>query len=157
MKKSASEPKKKKKILTKKISKKKKTFKDPFLRDLSAKKVKKSESPVILPINSIKEEETITSRTAANKAHIRRLLPKTRLQLPTHALRSARTFAQCPSMSVVSHEPSTTEHRQLPVVCSRGALNFHARRLGTGKRVDNEYRLGQVNKRIAGKRPIDPL
>ena len=161
MKKSAAEPMKKKKVLTKKISKKKKTFKDPFLRDLSQKKAKKSESsstPFILPpTDSIKEDDPIISRTAANKAHIRRLLPKTRLQLPTHALRSARTFAQCPSMSVVSHEPSTTQHRQLPVVCSRGALNFHARRLGTGKRVDNQYRLGQIDKRISGKRPINPL
>lgn len=160
MKKSAAEPMKKKKVLTKKISKKKKTFKDPFLRDLTEKKMKKSESssiPIILPNNSTKDDDPIISRTAANKAHIRRLLPKTRLQLPTHALRSARTFAQCPSMSVVSHEPSTTEHRQLPVVCSRGALNFHARRLGTGKRVDNQYRLGQINKRISGKRPVDPL
>lgn len=140
----------------------KKTFKDPFLRELTQKKVKKTDSsssptPAILPINSIKEEDSITSRTAANKANINRLLPKTRLQLPTHALRSARTFAQCPSMSVVSHEPATTQHRQLPVVCSRGALNFHARRLGTGKRVDNQYRLGQIEKRTAGKRPIDQL
>ena len=99
----------------------------------------------------------MTSRTQANKTQIARLLPKTRLQLPTHALRSARTFAQCPSMSVVSHETLPDEHRQLPVVCSRAAMNFHARRLGTNKRVDNEYRLGQINKRHAGKMIIEKL
>ena len=161
MKKSVSDLKKKKtKVLTKKVSKTKKTFKDPFLRELNQKKMKKTDpspTPAILPTNSIKEEDLITSRTATNKANIHRLLPKTRLQLPTHALRSARTFAQCPSMSVVSHESSTPQHRQLPVICSRGALNFHARRLGTGKRVDNQYRFGQIAKRSAGKRRIDQL
>lgn len=158
MKKSINDNKKKKKVLTKKISKKKKSFKDPFLRDLKQKKVKKTEpSPAILPTNLIKEDDVIKSRTATNKAQIKRLLPKTRLQLPTHALRSARTFAQCPSMSVVSNEQTTAQHRQLPVVCSRGALNFHARRLGTAQRVDNEYRLGQNSKRIAGKIKIDKL
>lgn len=149
---------KKKKVLTKRISKKKKLFKDPFLRELNQNKEKKSNpSTAVLPTNPIKEEESIASRTAANKAQIKRLLPKTRLQLPTHVLRSARTFAHCPSMSVVSNEPIAAQLRQLPVVCSRGALNFHARRLGTGKRVDNQYRLGQIEKRIAGKSPIDRL
>lgn len=158
MKKSIDDKKKKKKVLTKKISKKKKLFKDPFLRELNQKKVKKTESsPAILPTNPVKEDDLVTSRTATNKAQIKRLLPKTRLQLPTHALRSARTFAQCPSMSVVSNEQTNTQHRQLPVICSRAALNFHARRLGTAKRVDNEYRLGQNSKRIAGKIKIDKL
>jgi len=158
MKKPIYDNKKTKKVLTKKISKKKKPFKDPFLRELNQKKVKKNEpSPPILPTNIIKEDDVINSRTAINKIHIARLLPKTRLQLPTHALRSARTFAQCPSMSVVSNGQINTQHRQLPVVCSRGALNFYARRLGTGKRVDNEYRLGQIEKRIAGKIKIDKL
>jgi hypothetical protein len=60
-------------------------------------------------------------------------------------------------MSVVSNEQINTQNQQLPVVCSRGALNFHARRLGTGKRVDNVYRVGQNEKRIAGKIPIDKL
>ena len=150
--------KQKKKVLTKKISKKKKLFKDPFLRELKQKPGKKTAAiPPVLPTNVIKEDDVISSRTASNKSNIARLLPKTRLQLPTHALRSARTFAQCPSMSVVSNEPITTQHRQLPVICSRGALNFHARRLGTAKRVDNEYRLGQVHKRNAGKMKIDAL
>ncbi|CAF4552668.1 unnamed protein product, partial [Rotaria magnacalcarata] len=63
----------------------------------------------------------------------------------------------CPSVSVVSNEEADTQHHQLPVVCSRGALNFHARRLGTSQRVDNEYRLGQVKKRVAGKIKIDQL
>jgi hypothetical protein len=158
MKQTIFDNKKKKKVLTKKISKKKKLFKDPFLRELDQKKVKKNEpTPPILPTNLVKENDTIYSRTASNKAHIARLLPKTRLQLPTHALRSARTFAQCPSMSVVSNEQINIQHRQLPVVCSRGALNFHARRLGSAKRVDNEYRLGQINKRVAGKMKIDKL
>ncbi|UJR21195.1 hypothetical protein I4U23_024293 [Adineta vaga] len=149
---------KKKKVLTKKISKKTKVFKDPFLRELNQKKVNKSQpTPPVLPTNVVKEDDIVNSRTASNKSSIARLLPKTRLQLPTHALRSARTFAQCPSMSVVSNESITTQHRQLPVVCSRGALNFHARRLGTGKRIDNEYRLGQSQKRNAGKMKIDKL
>lgn len=151
--------KKKKKVLTKKVAKKKKKLsKDPFLRELTQQKVKRSEPAApVLPTSAVKEEDAVHSRTAANKANIARLLPKTRLQLPTHALRSARTFNQCPSMSVVSNEPTTTQHRQLPVVCSRGALNFHAKRLGSGKRVDNEYRLGQVQKRNAGKMKIDAL
>jgi hypothetical protein len=158
MKKSIHNDKNKRKILTKKISKKKKLFKDPFLRELNQKKVKKNDpTPSPLPTNTIKDDDVIHSRTAANKANITRLLPKTRLQLPTHALRSARTFAQCPSMSVVSNEQINTQHRQLPVICSRGALNFHARRLGTEKRVDNTYRLGQIEKRMAGKIPIDKL
>jgi hypothetical protein len=158
MKKSIHNDKNKRKVLTKKISKKKKLFKDPFLRELNQKKVKKNDpTPSPLPTNTIKDDDVIHSRTAANKANITRLLPKTRLQLPTHALRSARTFAQCPSMSVVSNEQINTQHRQLPVICSRGALNFHARRLGTEKRVDNAYRLGQVEKRMAGKIPIDKL
>ncbi|CAF0925930.1 unnamed protein product [Adineta steineri] len=158
MKQSFNDKRKKKKVLTKKVSKKKKLFKDPFLRELNQKKVKTQE-PInpILPTNITKEDDIISSRTASNKANIARLLPKTRLQLPTHALRSARTFAQCPSMSVVSNEQIPTQHRQLPVVCSRGALNFHARRLGTAKRVDNEYRLGQIQKRNAGKIKIDKL
>ena len=150
--------KQKKKVRTKKIAKKKKLVKDPYLRELNQKPGKKTASiPPVLPTNVIKEDDVISSRTASNKSNIARLLPKTRLQLPTHALRSARTFAQCPSMSVVSNEPITTQHRQLPVICSRGALNFHARRLGTAKRVDNEYRLGQVHKRNAGKMKIDAL
>lgn len=158
MKQTLNKSKPKKKVLTKKISKKKKLFKDPFLRELDQKKVKKNDpSPPILPTNVIKEDDIITSRTASNKAQIARLLPKTRLQLPTHALRSARTFAQCPSMSVVSNEQINPQHRQLPVVCSRSALNFHTRRLGTVKRVDNNYRLGQHEKRIAGKIKIDKL
>jgi hypothetical protein len=158
MKKLINDNKKKKKVLTKKISKKNKLFKDPFLRELNQKKVKKNEpSPSILPTAIIKEDDVVNSRTATNKAHIARLLPKTRLHLPTHTLRSARTFAQCPSMSVVSNEQINTQHRQLPVICSRGALNFHARRLGTAKRVDNDYRLGQISKRIAGKMKIDKL
>ena len=118
---------------------------------------KNDPTPPILPTNVIKEDDIITSRTASHKAQIARLLPKTRLQLPTHALRSARTFDQCPSMSVVSNEQINPQHRQLPVVCSRGALNFHARRLGTAERVDNLYRLGQVQKRNAGKMKIDKL
>lgn len=155
MKKSVQGGEKKRKVLTKK---KKKLFKDPFLRELNQKKVKKTDpTPATLPTNTINEDDAIQSRTASNKAHITRLLPKTRLQLPTHALRSARTFAQCPSMSVVSNEQSNTQHRQLPVVCSRAALNFHARRLGSGKRVDNTYRLGQNSKRLAGKFSIDKL
>jgi hypothetical protein len=155
MKQSIDDNKKKRKVLTKKISKKKKLSKDPFLRELNQKKIKKNEPTFsIPPTNIIKEDDGIKSRTATNKAHIARLLPKTRLQLPTHTLRSARTFVQCPSMSVVSNEQI---HRQLPVVCSRGALNFHARRLGTGKRVDNEYRLGQIDKRIAGKMKFEQL
>ncbi|CAF0974596.1 unnamed protein product [Rotaria sp. Silwood1] len=158
MKQVINDKKKKKKILTKKLSKKKKVFKDPFLRELNQKKITKIEPKLpILSTNTIKEDDKIYSRTTANKAHIARLLPKTRLQLPTHALRSARTFAQCPSMSVVSNEEVNTEHHQLPVICSRGALNFHARRLGTTKRVDNEYRLGQNKKRVAGKMKIDQL
>jgi hypothetical protein len=158
MKKSINDVKKKRKVFTKKTSKKKKLFKDPFLRELTQQKVKKNDSTSsLLLTNTIKDDDIIHSRTAANKAHITRLLPKTRLQLPTHALRSARTFAQCPSMSVVSNEQINTQHQQLPVVCSRGALNFYARRLGTGKRVDNVYRVGQNEKRIAGKIPIDKL
>ena len=148
---------KKKKVLTKRVAKQKKTFKDPFLRELNEPKVKRS-PPASLPLPKLpKEDEAITSRTAANKAHIARLMPKTRLQLPTHTLRSARTFTQCPSVSVVSNEQGDTQHRQLPVVCSRAALNFHARRLGTGKRVDNEYRRGQRDKRLAGKMKVDRL
>ncbi|CAF1505466.1 unnamed protein product [Rotaria sordida] len=158
MKQVINDKKKKKKILTKKSSKKKKLFQDPFLRELNQKKSTKNELKLpILPTNSIKEDDKIYSRTTANKIHIARLLPKTRLQLPTHTLRSARTFTQCPSMSVVSNEETNTQHRQLPVICSRGALNFHARRLGTVKRVDNEYRLGQNKKRTAGKIKIDQL
>ncbi len=154
MKKSTDDNKKKRKVLTKK----KKLSKDPFLRELNQKKIKKTEPSIpILPTTTIKQNDVVYSRTAANKANINRLLPKTRLQLPTHVLRSARTFAQCPSMSVVSNEQINTQHRQLPVVCSRGALNFHARRLGTVKRVDNNYRLGQHEKRIAGKIKIDKL
>lgn len=103
------------------------------------------------------DEDRFVSRTASNKAQIARLLPKTRLQLPSHALRSARTFAQCPSVSVVSNESTDPEHRQLPVVCSRSALNFHARRLGDVQRVENSYRLGQQEKRSAGKMKIDRL
>src|ERR1700735_1146143 len=100
MKKPIHDNKNKKKVLTKKISKKKKLSKDPFLREVNQKKIKKTEpTPPILPTNIIKEDDVVNSRTATNKAHIARLLPKTRLQLPTHALRSARTFAQCPSMS----------------------------------------------------------
>ena len=149
---------KKKKVLTKRQSKKKKIFKDPFLRELAEPKTKKSPS-IPIETNQMKkdEDDKIVSRTASNKANIARLLPKTRLQLPTHALRSARTFAQCPSVSVVSNEPVDVEHRQLPVVCSRSALNFHARRLGNSQRVDNQYRLGQQNKRLAGKMKIDDL
>lgn len=158
MKQVINEKKKKKKVLTKKISKKKKQFKDPFLRELNQKKPTKNEPKVpVVTANTIKNEDKIHSRTTANKTHIARLLPKTRLQLPTHSLRSARTFAQCPSMSVVNNEDKNSQHHQLPVICSRGALNFHARRLGTVKRVDNEYRLGQIDKRIAGKVKIDPL
>ncbi|CAF1590635.1 unnamed protein product [Rotaria magnacalcarata] len=158
MKRAINDRKTKKKVLTKKISKKKKLFKDPFLRELDQKKVTKTESKLpILPTHTTKEDDKIYARTAANKANVARLLPKTRLQLPTHALRSARTFAQCPSVSVVSNEEADTQHHQLPVVCSRGALNFHARRLGTSQRVDNEYRLGQVKKRVAGKIKIDQL
>jgi len=158
MKKLTDDNNKKKKVLTKKISKKKKLSKDPFLRELNQKKVKKTEPSIpILPTTIIKQDDKVYSRTAANKINIARLLPKTRLQLPTHALRSARTFAQCPSMSVVSNEQIDTQHRQLPVVCSRSALNFHTRRLGTVKRVDNNYRLGQHEKRIAGKIKIDKL
>lgn len=158
MKPGVRDQKKKKKVLTKKSSKKKKLFKDPFLREINQKKVTKNEPQLpVLPTNSVKEDEKIYSRTSANKANITRLLPKTRLQLPTHALRSARTFAQCPSMSVVSNEETDTQHHQLPVICSRAALNFHARRLGAGKRTDNDYRLGQVKKRVAGKIKIDPL
>jgi hypothetical protein len=160
MKQAVHNTKTKKKVLTKKISKKTKSSKDPFLRELNQKKVKKNEpssTPLILPGNLIKNDDVINSRTASNKAHIARLLPKTRLQLPTHALRSARTFAQCPSMSVVSNELVNPQHRQLPVVCSRAALNFHARRLGTARRVDNQYRLGQIEKRNAGKMKVDKL
>jgi len=159
MKKSTDDNKTKRKVLTKKISKKKKLSKDPFLRELNQKKVKKTEPsiPILPTTTTIKQNDIVYSRTAANKANIKRLLPKTRLQLPTHVLRSARTFAQCPSMSVVSNEQINTQHRQLPVVCSRGALNFYARRLGTVKRVDNNYRLGQHEKRIAGKIKIDKL
>ena len=138
--------------------KKKKIFKDPFLRELKQNKTKKIElSFPMISTNIIKQDDKIDSRTATNKTHIARLLPKTRLQLPTHALRSARTFAQCPSMSVVNNESITAQHRQLPVICSRTALNFHARRLGKGKRVDNDYRLGQINKRIAGRLKMDKL
>lgn len=148
---------KKRKVLTKRVPKQKKTFKDPFLRELNEPKVKRS-APAALPLPKLpKEDEAILSRTAENKKHIARLMPKTRLQLPTHTLRSARTFAQCPSVSVVSNEQGDTQHRQLPVVCSRAALNFHARRLGTGKRVDNDYRRGQRDKRMAGKMKIDRL
>lgn len=158
MKPAINDKKNKKKVLTKKVSKKKKLFKDPFLRELGDKKSMKMEPKTpALPTNTNKEEDKIYSRTSANKANITRLLPKTRLQLPTHSLRSARTFTQCPSMSVVSSEGVDTQHRQLPVICSRAALNFHARRLGTSKRIDNEYRLGQVKKRIAGKMKIDQL
>lgn len=154
MKSSIKEPTKKKKVLTKRLTKKKKVFKDPFLRELNEPKAKKT-----IATEKVKkdEDETIVSRTASNKANIARLLPKTRLQLPTHALRSARTFAQCPSVSVVSNKPVDVQQRQLPVVCSRAALNFHARRLGNAQRVDNVYRVGQKNKRFAAKMKIDRL
>ena len=147
----------KKKVLTKRITKKKKVFKDPFLRELDQPKVKKVQ-PLATPApNPVKTDETFQSRTAANKVRVQRLLPKTRLQLPSHTLRSARTFAQCPSMSVMTNESVDNQKRQLPTVCSRGALNFHARRLGTSKRVDNEYRIGQNAKRMAGRMKIDVL
>ena len=147
----------KKKVLTKRLVKKKKVFKDPFLRELNEPKAKKTVKPIATARVKKDEDEAIVSRTATNKAKINRLLPKTRLQLPTHALRSARTFAQCPSVSVVSNEQTDIQHRQLPVVCSRAALNFHARRLGDAQRVDNDYRLGQQNKRSAGKMKVDRL
>lgn len=154
MKSSVKEPTKKKKVLTKRLIKKKKVFKDPFLRELDEPKAKK---PIATAKVNKDEDEAIVSRTASNKANISRLLPKTRLQLPTHTLRSARTFAQCPSVSVVSSKPIDVQQRQLPVVCSRAALNFHARRLGNAQRVDNVYLVGQKNKRSAGKMQIDHL
>ena len=147
----------KKKVLTKRVTKKKKVFKDPFLRELDQPKVKKAQPSATPAPTAVKPDDTFQSRTAANKARVKRLLPKTRLQLPSHTLRSARTFAQCPSMSVMTNEPVDNQQRQLPTVCSRGALNFHARRLGTSKRVDNEYRIGQDAKRIAGRMKIDVL
>ena len=159
MKPSNIEPKIKKKILTKRLPKKKKVFKDPFLRELNEPKAKKSPSISSSTTKSkvIKDDDVIISRTASNKSHIKRLLPKTRLQLPSHTLRSARTFAHIPSVSVVSHENTDVQHRQLPVVCSRAALNFHGRRLGDGTRTDNDYRLGQRDKRRAGRMKIDHL
>ena len=138
-------------------SKKKKSFKDPFLRELNESKSNKKTIIPSIPTKVVKDDETLTSRTAANKANIRRLLPKSRLQLPTHVLRSARTFAQCPSMSVVSNEENDGKFRQLPVICSRAALKFHSKRLGSGQRVDNDYRLGQQAKRRAAKMKIEPL
>lgn len=132
--------------------KKKKIFKDPVLREIDETK----KLPRVRAVQRKPEEaeETFVSRSASNKSKIKRLMPKTRLELPTAALRSARTLAQCPSMSVVSNQQTD---RHFPVVCSRSALNFHEKRFGSVKRVDNEFRLGQIEKRRATKLRIDPL
>ncbi|CAF0755574.1 unnamed protein product [Didymodactylos carnosus] len=156
-----------KKRLTKKLSR------DPFLRNIQKQK---QESQLARRQGNVskliendtktagltnKEVEEVKPRTLINKKNVQRFMPKTNFQLQNDSFLPLKTFDNTPMLGVrlLSETAEKNNTKQKPIICSKTALNFHNRRLGNKslKRIDNDYRIGLKQKRLAAKLKLEKL